>query len=349
MVALVAIRKSIIWLPLLALSLKGCTSPNTSPGNVGSSKYIPQVESVAFYGSIYAWLVTFKGDLLKTDDGGRNWETIPGQGVGRFDKITFINERNGWATSKDGQVLYTADGGNTWVSIARLGDGKYEHELGYIKFIDEKHGWIVNPRSIWRTEDGGASWQQYSSPYDYPKKVFSCSFINPNIGWLSGVGGAFYRTQDGGKSWQESTVVSDERDLSEPSFVDHQVGWIVARPNDGIYRTEDGGKTWTLLRDPGKLAEFYSVQFTSRREGWAAGLARTNEEPEKQKVVVLHTTDGGNSWERVRVAENELFFHTVYFTDSTYGWLLARDNVYRTDDGGKSWRIVLELPPLVQE
>ena len=52
------------------------------------------------------------GDADKTDDGGNNWQTIPG--VGGYD-IGFLDEKNGWISSA-GQIYRTSDGGELWVS-----------------------------------------------------------------------------------------------------------------------------------------------------------------------------------------------------------------------------------------
>lgn len=327
---------------ILGLGLMNCTPTNY---HIDRSK-LPQIESAAFYGPDNAWLVTWEGRLLRTSDGGATWETI--QDVDGLEAIAFIDQWRGWASTVNRQVLRTTDGGVTWVSIAKLGDDKYGPGLGHIKFIDEKHGWIVQPLLFWLTEDGGITWQQYASPGAHPKSVFDCFFIDPQVGWLSGAGGALYRTQDGGKTWQEQNVLSDDKDLVAVSFVDDVTGWVAATPNDGIYRTQDGGKTWSFLPDPGKVFYLRSIQFTSRSEGWAGGTDTESSEPSKQKPLVLHTTNGGQHWERVRVAEDEPFVHHVHFTDSEHGWLLSRDNVYRTDDGGKNWRVILALPPVVK-
>ena len=339
LVGVVAKRTSAILLGLLPFGLMGCYVDHID------RKYTPQVESAAFRGPDSAWLVTWKGDLLSTNDGGDNWEQLPAQAARRFDKVTFIDERNGWVTTTDGKVLRTTDGGRTWASIAQLGDRRTGPGLGVIDFFDEKHGWIVHPLFFWRTEDGGSVWQQYPSPHAPPAAAFSSLFLTPQVGWLSGSGGAFSRTQDGGKTWEKTGGIGD-RDLGEPCFVDSLVGWVAAGPNDGIYRTDDGGKTWSLLKDPGKRPYIYSVHFSSKTEGWAAWSDGTTGEPSKQEPRVLHTTNGGANWERVEVPEAKPFVHKVYFTDRAHGWLLSRDNVHRTDDGGKTWRIVLRLPPV---
>jgi photosystem II stability/assembly factor-like uncharacterized protein len=313
-------------------------------------RFVPQIQSTAFYGPNNAWLVSSKGDLLKTDDGGRNWETISGSAIGEFDNVTFIGEGNGWANTRNGQVVRSTDGGRTWVSVARLGDKRYGFRLGQIKFIDEKHGWIVNPLQIWRTEDGGINWHRLASPQTPAKAVFYCSFVSPQVGWLSGSGGAFFRTQDGGKTWQEGTVLSEDKDLTELSFVDHYVGWVATLPSGRIYRTEDGGKTWFLLPEPSEARFWESVHFISKSEGWAAGTdIPRGDLSKKREHIVLRTTDGGETWERIKVAEDESLVSRIHFADSSHGWLLTRDNVYRTDDGGSRWRVVLRLPPAANQ
>lgn len=342
---------------LLALGLKGAMVMIPAGlygcGNITSDRkvdlaYVPQVRSSAFYRPNNAWFVTLKGDLLKTEDGGNSWETITGEAIGGFDNISFIDERNGWANMNDGHVMRTSDGGRTWASLAKVGDSKYGYKFRQMKFIDEKHGWLVSPLLFWRTEDGGVSWQQYPSPQGPDgKTVGYCSFVSPQVGWLNGSGGAFYRTQDGGKTWQEGTVVSGDKDLTELSFVDHLVGWVAALPEGRIYRTEDGGKTWFVLPEPGQARFWKSVHFISKSEGWAAGTDIPNWEPSKKatrKNIVLHTTDGGQNWKKVKVAEDEPLVSRIHFVDNSHGWLLTRDHVYHTDDSGETWRIVLSLP-----
>jgi len=340
MIGMLATRMTALSMALLTLSIMGCEREGVD------RNYMPQIEGKAFYGAKRAWLINWQGDLLRTEDAGDSWETIPAGIVGGFDQITFIDERIGWATTIDGRVVRTTDAGRTWVSISALGDTTWGPGLGQIGFVDEKHGWIVHPLFFWRTEDGGTTWEQSPSPYGPKGSVAYCLFINPKVGWLSGSGGSIYSTQDGGKTWQEQTVVQQDRGLSEVTFVNSLVGWVAASPNDGIYHTEDWGKTWLVLRDPGKIFYLHSVQFTSRTDGWAAGNEGEVSKPSNRKPIVLHTTDGGENWERVKVAQDEPFIHYVHFTDKATGWLLSRDNIYRTDDSGNTWHIVLRLPPV---
>ena len=71
-----------------------------------------------------------------------------------------------------------------------------------------------------------------------------------------------------------------------------------------------------------------------------------NVERNLTRGIVLHTLDGGKTWQTVDIGKVEPFFHRVYFADTQHGWLFSRDNTYRTDNGGKSWSPVLKLPPI---
>lgn len=310
-------------------------------------EYIPQVQNAAFNGTDTAWLVTIKGDFLRTENGGQSWEVISGKTVGDFDYIAFIDNQHGWATTKQRHVLRTDDSGRTWFSIAKLGERKESGPLGQIKFVDDKHGWIVNPFFLYRTDDGGMNWEQYPTPYVKGKLVYYSFFLNSRIGWLSGPGGVIFRTKDGGKTWQTHTEVSTEKALGEMSFIDQRTGWIVS-PMGGIYRTDDGGITWEPLRLPGEIVGLDSVDFINKSEGWVVGVGKVYiaNATKLTERIVLHTMDSGNSWQRIQSPKDQPLLSQVHFADSRHGWILARDNVYRTTDSGKTWNTVLELPPV---
>ncbi|HET8670801.1 MAG TPA: YCF48-related protein [Candidatus Saccharimonadales bacterium] len=316
---------------------------------------MPQLQSAAFIGLDRAWFVTFAGDILFTVDGGETWRKQPGEGVGGFEHISFLDSNIGWVITKNAEILRTSDGAKTWTAISRLDYSQFPFvgPIEQISFVDNNHGWVIDPFSIWRTEDGGVSWKRcapFSPPNTIRKLTHECFFINERVGWLAGEGGVIHHTTDGGKTWKGNVIAHKDSTLGGLHFIGEQHGWVLAWPDDGIYHTEDGGKTWNLISSLGRIAGLQSVHFTSRNEGWAIGFDRLSK-PEKDKYfenIVLHTIDGGQKWERVKVGEKEPILFRVHFVDQSRGWLLARDNAYRTEDGGKTWRIVLKLLPLVK-
>ena len=109
----------------------------------------------------------------------------------------------------------------------------------------------------------------------------------------------------------------------------------------------DGGDTWVLQtsQTPGNIA-VESLDFVSKQEGWAVGrlwprdVTRSN-----TRSLALHTVDGGQRWEESSIGEAELFFTQVRFPTATNGWIVGRDSLYRTENGGKDWRKAFSLEP----
>ncbi|MFZ0060740.1 MAG: YCF48-related protein, partial [Pyrinomonadaceae bacterium] len=110
-----------------------------------------------------------------------------------------------------------------------------------------------------------------------------------------------------------------------------------------LLETTDSGDSWKELTVAADIRPS-SVCFVGDK-GWLAGSQRIiNDEEVKLLGVLLLTEDAGKSWSPVQFGPEEPFFTDVRFTDPTHGWLVGRDSLYTTADGGKTWRQVLNLP-----
>ena len=126
-------------------------------------------------------------------------------------------------------------------------------------------------------------------------------------------------------------------------------GWLVGdQPGEPsrrplLFETTDGGDSWKQVSLDADIAPS-SVCFVGN-EGWLAGSRRiVNGDSVRVEGVLLHTTDGIH-WKRVELGPNEPFLSDVRFADKEHGWVIGEDSVLRTEDGGKTWKRVLSLPP----
>jgi photosystem II stability/assembly factor-like uncharacterized protein len=165
----------------------------------------------------------------------------------------------------------------------------------------------------------------------------------------TGAEGQVYLTRDGGATWKIQTLET-KADLKDVWFSDKQSGWICGYTNgrDSIplvlFATKDGGESWIELPFAERDMMPSSLCFVEN-EGWMSGHRYVeNKSSVHLEAVLLHTNDGGAHWAPMPVTSDDPFFSLVRFTDKRNGWLVGRDNLYRTQDGGMTWRRVFTLP-----
>jgi photosystem II stability/assembly factor-like uncharacterized protein len=341
--------------PVLLLALMtACAGGKSADSSMSESQ--STVKSAAFVGPNNAWLVTEKqGNLMATKDGGANWKTLPGQLVeNTFESVSFIDGNVGFASNTQGKIWRTTDGGNLWTASAELsvpGVNQWKFMSSrQMHFTDGLHGWLTETFTIWRTLDGGSNWKPVFSVLDpvakgQPERGF---FLNGDVAWVINSKGGLYKTSDGGNHWD---LIAIEKNISvaDVFFINERIGWFAAfesrPPYAKIYRTTDGGKNWLGARIPDDQAVIQSISFADELEGWCVGRV-WNGDPASSRAVVFHTINGGQNWITMEVDAHERFFDRIHFGDSQHGWLFGQDHVYRTEDRGKTWRIVLKLPAI---
>jgi len=287
-----------------------------------------------------------------TTDGGQTWQTIPPTAVADlFECVTMLDGRRGWAINHQGQVFRTDSGGATWTRISELHEFTCSNQ---IEFVNEKEGWIRECLSLWRTRDGGVTWQKMLSTVTpgvagQPTGMF---LIEANTVVVSGSGGQVYLTKDAGETWKiQALFAGNGVDYDDVWFVDSKHGWITGKQvlvageslRPLLFETIDGGESWKQLSVNHDILPS-SVCFVDR-EGWLAGSQRiVTGDSVRLEGMLLHTTDGGNSWEPVQLGPSEPFLTEVRFADKEHGWVVGRDTLFRTEDSGKTWKRVLSLP-----
>jgi photosystem II stability/assembly factor-like uncharacterized protein len=112
-----------------------------------------------------------------------------------------------------------------------------------------------------------------------------------------------------------------------------------------MYQTLNGGEAWhplLLSKSNSGTPSIQSISFVDKLEGWVVGQEKQANEG-KFRGIILHTTDGGNSWSTINIKDNESIYSVVHFADLKHGWIIDQKNVYRTNDRGKTWKTVLRL------
>ena len=200
-----------------------------------------------------------------------------------------------WALDFMGVVHWKAATSDAWEArsnapFARV--NSRESVLGSLSLepVSSHAAWIVRSDLLWRTLDGGATWQEVRPPEGTAASTLVAS--HPLVSeWLLGAEGALAVTRDNGENWRRVTRRADlghhalyffDKDNGFAGGLDIQAGGYLAR-------TDDGGRTWEPVLEGleyGIKDLGFAMAATGKPTlGWA--VARSQ---------LLVTEDGGRTW-----------------------------------------------------
>ncbi|MDH3268545.1 MAG: YCF48-related protein, partial [Ignavibacteria bacterium] len=169
--------------------------------------------SVYFTDANTGFAVGESGKIIKTTNGGMNWDSQISGTSDRLSSIFFYESNTGWIVGNNGTILKTTDGGMNWESQV---SGTSNHLYSVI-FTDANIGFAVGTLgTILKTTNGGTNWE--SQVTGITPRLLSVYFLDDNTGWAVGDGSTIIKTTNGGV-----TFVDEKNDLEFPqSFVLYQ-------------------------------------------------------------------------------------------------------------------------------
>jgi photosystem II stability/assembly factor-like uncharacterized protein len=276
---------------------------------------------VCFPDSIHGWYLT-EDNIYITRDAGLSWNQQ--HYFGAFTtlvSLSFPDTLHGWVIDDDGDRIFrTADGGQTWTALG------CPSSPTKVCFTDPLNGYVGGVSgqegTVRRSMDGGYTWGLTSTLG--MNFLYGLSFKNKSTGWAVGTSGAIFKTADTGSTWSHQTFDYTHVNLYQCSFQNNgQIGWVSGDSGKVIY-TSDYGQTWSTQKT-GVTGSLGSIRFTDPLNGWACG------------TPVIHTTDGGITWNRVPVPTKQ-FCWSLSFPSSSFGVIICDSGIIlRTTDGGVHW------------
>ena len=210
------------------------------------------------------------GNVIRTSNGGANWELIATGITGTNSDILaidFANENIGLAVGYNGTVAKTTDGGATWNIISTIvGTNPWDMHM-----VDELYAWVSGTgERIFRTTDGGLTWTQQLAVGGLG--TYGISFVDRNIGVAGGTGGNTYYTTDGGENWTPALTPPGNSVWGihiAPSPVYGSVA-MTACASGYVYLSTDGGRNWEV-QPRFTISTMDDVWMTDAANAWFVG------------------------------------------------------------------------------
>lgn len=222
-----------------------------------------------------------------------------------------------WAGANQGMVGRSRDGGHHWKWFHIKNSDSLEFRLLYA--IDSNKILIANsgtPARIWRTANGGQSWNLVFVDTDRSTFFDALLMISPREGFLVGDPrhGNLYllHTRDGGIHWTfcsgknfphfypgEAIFAASNSNLS---YAGGLLRIVTGGSHSRLWTSSDLGRNWSvssgILPNGSPSSGIFSVCFRDRKQGIVVGGDFRH--PETRKGSGRYSRDGGLTWEKPR-------------------------------------------------
>ncbi|HEX6462982.1 MAG TPA: hypothetical protein VFZ98_00960 [Vicinamibacterales bacterium] len=259
-----------------------------------------------------------------------------------------------YAASRSGGLWKTTNAGTSWTNVT---DSIGAEAMGAVAVAPSNPNivWIgegdqanarssISGKGVFKSTNAGATWQAMGSlPDSHHIARIVIHPANPDVVYVAAVGHLFsrnadrgvFRTTDGGKTWTKVLYVNDgvgaidlvinrrsPSTLYAAMYDKDRRPWqiIESGPESAIYRTDDDGDTWQRLSGglpTGKIGRIGIDIYQKNPQILYALLENQN------------ARAGGNAREVNAV--------------SPLASGIIGNELYRTDDGGKTWRKVTDV------
>ncbi len=356
-----------VYSPALYAGLEYRMIGPTRGGRVTAVAGVPSQPNVFYFGGT-------GGGVWKSTDYGLNWTPIS-DGFFETGSIGAIR-----VADSDPNVIYVGTGSDGIRSNVIQGKGVYKstdagktwRHVG-LRNVGQIGAVLIHPadpntvfiaamgnafrpspdRGVYRTRDGGATWQKVlfvsdstgavdlEFAPDNPREIYAAMYRGERKPWtiISGAReGGIYKSSDGGDTWTKlgnglPRGLVGKSDLAvSPADPSRVYALIEApEPEDGLYRSNDRGQTWTLASSHNPILNrpFY--------------YTNVDADPRNADVVYVNnedffkSTDGGRTWQELSTPHGDN--HDMWINPSNPDVFIQSNDggANVTVDGGKTW------------
>lgn len=207
-------------------------------------------------GTVYA---LGSNEFHRSTDGGQSWHVPASSGLGSYGFMVVDPTRGGrLVVATAGGVYGSSDAGDSWVQLSTLALGAIAVDSATGRLYAGRRFGASNPKTIWRSDDGGANWTQvhelrsfsfigsdWGRAIEVDPLVPGVIYIVTGFGWL-------VASTDGGDTWADRADLDriyrgGDNGLPFVGLALDPVvpGLMYMAFNDRVYRSRNSGRSWS--------------------------------------------------------------------------------------------------------
>lgn len=218
-------------------------------GDTWTQARVPTISTltgVYFHDKNLGWAVGHDAVILRTIDGGENWERVyyaPEEERPLLD-VWFKDDKNGIAIGAYGFFLTTKDGGTTWTSESISEDDWHLNQM--MRSETGKMYIAAEAGMVYRSDDQGQTWTDLPSPYE--GSFFGTLPLDEDTVLLFGLRGNLFRSEDAGENWEKITTHTVSMLNSGLRLPDGRI--FIVGLGGTVLVSNDNGKSFMLHQQP---------------------------------------------------------------------------------------------------
>jgi len=298
--------------------------------------------------------------VLKSTDGGATWEQM-NNGLGNlYVNSLFIHPENpeillagtGNNTYGDGAgVFRSVNGGDNWIQTHSQGSTSVEFAIS-----DPDIAYAANAEFVFRSEDGGETWETVAGPGWGPPGIragfpidIQVDPTNPDRLFANNYGGGNFVSDDGGTTWQMASSGYTGAQVRDVAVSLAEAGRVFAAARSGLFTSADGGTEWVgLISPPISMLEWNAVSVDPTEAthvlagtNWDGALAESHDGGDTW-AVVFPTLGERLGWRSVQFAPSnaEIVYGGTggFHSAGTFAGELPGAGIWVSTDGGTTWK-----------
>ncbi|MBL7865475.1 MAG: hypothetical protein JNK10_11390 [Cyclobacteriaceae bacterium] len=246
-------------------------------------------------------------------------------------------------------IARTPNKGGSWQEelFPPIGDGMGSYETLKIQFTSANEGFLLAINSSYSTPSNAVVFKVNFDQVEAEEVgritgfvPAEMKFLDANVGYMllhsyllnNNLQNTFIsKTENGGVTWSTPTVVSPTTRLLLWEVIGATQVMIYEANSSLTYLSTNSGSSWTQVSDDIHMTD---ATFLDTATGYSISLNGT----------ILKTINGGATWNEVGfiVPPNYLNdFDKIHFYNESTGIVHGNNSLYRTNDGGKTWKILI--------